>query len=414
MSQEYYSVLARTMTAVTRDHAQLRMMIYRFARSELRRELYERRDIRWAEIKQQISALEKAIEQIESDVIDDTMLLTFSSERVTNQKAAARSTNTALVVHQNSAELAVPDDGESDVLPPVAYASPYPAEHNWRLPSSSAVKSRFDPIQPKPIRKAFGSTLQLVAAAVLGVALYTAVEKHGDLVSLITRYGRDDVVKGRQIADGHPGQNAMEGAGNPPNSLPGNKEPGFEPEPSVGPRIAGVLIPSAYGVYAVVHGQLTDLQSLPIRVPDQRVAISALISTPSGSTLPDGRLQFIAYKRDLTNKAPDRVPVRIVARVMRALTFDAAGKARMVNVEGLWAVRSNAYEMKVAPVSGIQEMVVIRPEDPDFSFPAGRYALVLNGSAYDFSVDGPITDTAQCLERTDALNAPVYTECRNP
>jgi len=53
----------------------------------------------------------------------------------------------------------------------------------------------------------------------------------------------------------------------------------------------------------------------------------------------------------------------------------------------------------------------IRP-DADIVFPAGRYALVLKGVAYDFIIDGPLTDPVHCLERTDALNAPVYAECR--
>ena len=170
-------------------------------------------------------------------------------------------------------------------------------------------------------------------------------------------------------------------------------------------------VPSAYGVYAVSHGKLTDLQTLPIRVPDQRVGISALFSMPSESTLPDGHLQFIAFRRDLANDAPDRVMVRVVARVMHALTFDAAGHPKLVNVESSWAVRSNNYEMQVAPVNGNPEMILIRPQNPNFMFPAGRYALVLPGASYDFTVAGRITDTAQCLERTDALNMPVYTEC---
>jgi hypothetical protein len=38
--------------------------------------------------------------------------------------------------------------------------------------------------------------------------------------------------------------------------------------------------------------------------------------------------------------------------------------------------------------------------------------MVLQGTAYDFSVAGPITDMAQCLERTDAVDVPVYSECR--
>jgi hypothetical protein len=43
---------------------------------------------------------------------------------------------------------------------------------------------------------------------------------------------------------------------------------------------------------------------------------------------------------------------------------------------------------------------------------AGRYAVVLGGLAYDFTVDGPITASAQCLESFEALNGPVFSECR--
>jgi hypothetical protein len=57
-------------------------------------------------------------------------------------------------------------------------------------------------------------------------------------------------------------------------------------------------------------------------------------------------------------------------------------------------------------------MIVIRSDPTDFIFPAGRYTLVLKGVGYDFTVDGPQADTAHCLERTDALNAPIYSECR--
>jgi hypothetical protein len=97
---------------------------------------------------------------------------------------------------------------------------------------------------------------------------------------------------------------------------------------------------------------------------------------------------------------------------MRTLSFDAKGKASTTKVDGEWAVRSNAYQMRVAPMGDNPEMIVIEPESPDFSFPAGRYAMVLQGTAYDFTVAGPITDTAQCLERTDAVDVPVYSECR--
>jgi hypothetical protein len=45
--------------------------------------------------------------------------------------------------------------------------------------------------------------------------------------------------------------------------------------------------------------------------------------------------------------------------------------------------------MRVGPLADNPEMVVIRPESSDFAFPAGRYALVLKGVGYDFTVDGP-------------------------
>jgi hypothetical protein len=77
-------------------------------------------------------------------------------------------------------------------------------------------------------------------------------------------------------------------------------------------------------------------------------------------------------------------------------------------------VRSNSYELRVSPVANNPEMIVLRPQNQDFSLPAGRYALVLKGQGYDFSVAGPVTDPAQCLERTDAVGGMVYSECRKP
>ena len=67
--------------------------------------------------------------------------------------------------------------------------------------------------------------------------------------------------------------------------------------------------------------------------------------------------------------------------------------------------------MRVGPLAGNPEMVLIRPDTDDFVLPAGRYVLVIKGVGYDFTIDGPM-NTAHCLERTMALNAPIYSECR--
>src|SRR5262249_28791647 len=98
-----------------------------------------------------------------------------------------------------------------------------------------------------------------------------------------------------------------------------------EPKPFSRPGVSGIPLPNSYGVYALSDGNLTVLDLLPIKVPDSRIALSALITTPSQAHLPAGKVQFVVFRRDLANDAPDRVTVRVVAQVMRALTFGPGG-----------------------------------------------------------------------------------------
>jgi hypothetical protein len=118
----------------------------------------------------------------------------------------------------------------------------------------------------------------------------------------------------------------------------------------------------------------------------------------------------VVFRRELLNGAPQKVAVRVVARVARAVRL-SSGKPVSTNLDGSWRIRSNSYDLKVSPLSENHEMIVIRPEAADFSFPAGRYALVFGGLAYDFTVAGPIAAAAQCLESFEAVNGPVYSEC---
>jgi hypothetical protein len=128
--------------------------------------------------------------------------------------------------------------------------------------------------------------------------------------------------------------------------------------------------------------------------------------------LPDGSLMFIIYRRDLLNSGPERASVRVIARVMRAMSFDAAGQASRATVEDTWTMRNISYEFRVAPLPDNAEMLLIRP-DADRVIPAGRYGLVFKGQTYDFTVAGPITEAAQCLERIQAANGEFYSECRH-
>ena len=76
-------------------------------------------------------------------------------------------------------------------------------------------------------------------------------------------------------------------------------------------------------------------------------------------------------------------------------------------------MRNVEHAMRMSPLQH-QEMLWIRPEDSELELSPGRYALVLNGMAYDFLVEGDVTATAHCLERTVAANGTFYSECRTP
>ena len=178
------------------------------------------------------------------------------------------------------------------------------------------------------------------------------------------------------------------------------------------PQSSGLPLPSTYGIFAVSSGTLHELQALPIRAPDPRIQLSAEITKPSTTVLPDGRLAFILFERDLVNRAPEKLTVRVVARVMNNVTF-SSGKAAAVKPEASWHIRGgNPFTFQVSPLNESREMVAARPEDPELVLPSGRYALVLGGVAYDFTVDGPVTDITQCLESFEAVGGAVFTDCK--
>jgi hypothetical protein len=176
-------------------------------------------------------------------------------------------------------------------------------------------------------------------------------------------------------------------------------------------QLPAFAAPDTYGVYAVSDGQLTPLEPLPIRVPDARVSISSTISKPAPAPLANGHLSFVVYHRELATSVPEAASVRIVAKVMQATAF-AGGKPKSMPIEDTWAVRGGAVDLRIAPVPGNQEMVVIRAADPNFTLSPGRYVLMFKNQAYDFSVAGTVSDTAQCLERADLQDRSVYSECR--
>ena len=170
-------------------------------------------------------------------------------------------------------------------------------------------------------------------------------------------------------------------------------------------------MPTSYGVYALSNGEFQEIYSLGRTVPDKRIAISAPINAPSKTTLADGKVTFLIFRRDLVASAPEHVELRTVAKVMRAMKFDA-GKPSTAPIEETWTIRSIAQPFRVAPLPGNSEMMVLKSEQPDLTLAAGRYAVVIKGQGYDFTVAGPITDPSQCMEKVEAANGSFYAECK--
>jgi len=393
--QDRYSILARMIAEVSRDHAHLRTFIYEFARVKLRKELYPLFvEGAWSEIEEQVRGLEAAIDRIEADFAQNAPCLQFESRPALSPGAQEQSIRSLVALRAGLQETtsACLDDFRAQSL--LVRSSPLPITSEDSDPLANAFLG-------KHLRSTFWRKTQLIAAAAIGIVIYAT----NDPKSVLNSFGLHWLDTSPQIA-------STDNVEKEQNVAVGGKESAQGSNKVDRPRATDIPIPTEYGAYVVANGQLTELEQLPIKVPDSRVAISAEISMPSRTHVSMGRVQFVAFRRDLMNNAPDRVSVRIVARVARALTFDARGVAKVANIEQSWVIRGNSYQMRVAPLADKPEMIVIRPDPTDFVFPAGRYVLVLKGVGYDFTVDGPQTDAAHCLERTDALNAPIYSECR--
>ena len=173
---------------------------------------------------------------------------------------------------------------------------------------------------------------------------------------------------------------------------------------------AATLRPTDYGVYAISNDALTELSLLPIRPPDIRVAISAALTIPSRTILPNGHSKFIVFRRDLASSA-DRAEVRMMAKVAREFSPDVVGKKPS---DDAWVIRNISFPFRSSPVNNNPEMYELHSEDPALELPPGRYALVLKTQAYDFSIEGEAADPRQCIERIVASEGTFYSNCKKP
>jgi hypothetical protein len=333
-----------------------------------------------------MSALEDAIARVEGDYAKSRPALMFAPELPLVDRDLANSawpTSQSLVRGQQSLRSVAPSTAADGRMSAGLAPAPFPAK-NLR-------------------RQMLWWRVELTVAVLIGIFIFAFIDSRGRLSAFVDNQGGFNLPRLQQFASQH-NASADVGAG---SALYDERS---KPQRSAKQEFP---LPDDYGAYALADGKLTELSVLPMRVPDARVAISPAITTPSHAHLSTAKLSFVIYRRDFANSVPERANIRVIAQVVRALTFAAKGKATTTNIDDTWVVRSNSYEMKVAPVRDNPEMVLVRPKDANVILPAGRYALVLNNVAYDFTIDGPLTDAAHCLERSDTLTSPVYSECRH-
>jgi hypothetical protein len=459
---DYFAVLSRAIEASRTNPGQLRDAIYNMARVNLRREIvWQNPAISEAELDTHLLALEDAIQRVEATHSGTYDNLVFRPddprhliEALNLEPSAEAPPATDVQIEQTQEQVqeqvwAMPEPQAEPATAfepdpaPVVDVEPYveperpraidldaqfepvnehepPADSRCEIvilepelpmamqsgpmlraapniivdyhPPSHDIAYAPEPPPRRVIRNSIGSFVQLTAAALLAVAIFAVMTGQLDIRWLAKK----------------PQQAAVQ----PP--APDVVVPKVAASAAVSKETAPPLpfpLPATYGVYAVSNDKLVELDKFSIRVPDPRVLISPEIREPSRVTLTDGNVSFVVFRRELANGAPEKVVVRVVAKIAREMTF-TDGKAATNNVENLWRIRNNAFDFKVSPLGDNRDLIAIKA-DAGFVFPPGRYALVIGGQGYDFSVAGPITSPQQCLERIETVNGAMYSECRN-
>jgi hypothetical protein len=160
------------------------------------------------------------------------------------------------------------------------------------------------------------------------------------------------------IESGAPNQSAW--APSLPPQLQAHGQLPLQAQSAAAPIAFPFPLPKTYGVYAGGKGQLTELATLPIKIPDARVRLSAEVKTPGQAVVASGKLTFVVFRRELLNSAPRTISVRVVAQVARDLRF-VDRKPIVTPIHDSWRISSKSYEFKVAPLDGHPEMVIVGP-----------------------------------------------------
>jgi hypothetical protein len=283
---DFSLVLARVIGSIENDPAQLRNVVYELARIKLEREVWQRQPpLSMAEIRQLMLSLDTAINCVESvSLRHDGSRALPSLDRLIESSGS----------HPNHAI-------SNERKPILTFDQPLPAISDTSQVSTLVLSTAR--VAPRTLPYGFRSRspqlLAGISVAVFGLAIYLVLQRpfgfFGPQISTLVE-------------------------ANAPASQQSNSA---AVSPAIKQQTPAWPIPVTYGVYAISGGQLNELEPLGFRVPDPRVFMSTTIKSPSRTNLPDGRVVFIVFRRDIASTAPDRVTVRVIARIVRAMTFNS-------------------------------------------------------------------------------------------
>lgn len=355
---QFALVISRMLETVKDDAEARRQMVYDLARYKLQ-EQFTYADAR--NIDQMKRALEVAIEEVEKFSRDEAPLERLPSQQLTSSKATE--TGGLLV------------SGDATVL-----RSRIEISRN-KLPAISG------PLLP---------VIKRTAAILLAVGAVILIVSQRDNIAALRRQISSQA---QEIAQVSP---------KPETTITVAKPEMVTPAPPPPTRV----LPTDYGIYALIDDKsLAELNATGVMAPDMRIAISPEFKKPDRPHLPNGRVKFIVFRRDAANVIPERVEVRVVAKIAREFSTDAAGK-NLGGGEDVGVIRNFAYPFRVSPIPGKPEMYELHTGDSGLELAPGHYVLSLGSQAYYFQVDGEITDPRQCLERVVAGNGTFYAPCK--
>jgi hypothetical protein len=355
---QFALVISRMLETVKDDPEARRQMVYDLARYKLQ-EQFTYADAR--NIDQMKRALEVAIDEVEKFSREDAPLERLPHQQLTSSKAT------------ETGGLLVSGDG-------------------------SVLRSGIEIARGK--RHAISGPLLPVIKRTAAILLAA-----GAVVLIVSQ--RDNIAALRRLISSQPPEIALV-APKPETTITVAKPEMVTPAAPAPTRV----LPTDYGIYALIDDKsLAELNATGVMAPDMRIAISPEFKKPDRPHLPNGRVKFIVFRRDAANSIPERVEVRVVAKIAREFSTDAAGKT-LSGGEDVGVIRNFAYPLRVSPIPGKPEMHELHTGDSGLDLAPGHYVLSLGTQAYYFQVDGEITDPRQCLERVVAGNGTFYAPCK--